>query len=142
MLDSYRLSAPPKAPAFGLQVRNFNGPTNLTFAYAKNMPNTTMLLRAQNNLAPTVVTLDPRYQGAFSVKTKMDQVTIQDHTTEADNPTGSQKLRTLQYTQTASDTVSGWAGWGGQPMRASKQQQSTIDIFSALSPVLLNFGSA
>ncbi|KAF9482119.1 hypothetical protein BDN70DRAFT_802046 [Pholiota conissans] len=142
MLDSSRLSAPSKkSPAFGLQVRNFNGPTNLTVAYAENSPNTTMLLRAQNNLAPTKITMDPRYQGTFSVKTKMDQVTIKDYATEADDPAGSQKSRTLQYTQTASDTVSGWAGWGPRPMRPPKQQ-SAIDIFSALSPVLLNFGLA
>lgn len=123
-----------------MQVRNFNGPMNLSVVYAENMPNTTMLLRAQNNLAPTMITLDPRYQGTFSVQTKMDQVSLQDHATDADDPTGARTSRTFQYTQVASDTVSGWAGWGAKPMRASKQ--SNIDILSALSPVLLNFGSS
>jgi hypothetical protein len=139
VLDSSLPEVPLKSPAFGMQVRNFNGPMNLSVVYAENMPNTTMLLRAQNNLAPTVITLDPRYLGTFSVQTKMDQVSLQDHATDADDPTGARRSRTFQYNPVASDTVSGWAGWGAKPMRGSKQ--SDVDILSALSPVLLNFGS-
>lgn len=130
----------PKAPAFGMQVNNFNGPLNMSVAYSQNTPNTTMQLTAQNNLAPTSITVDARYQGNFCAKSKLDPITVGTFVSPSDDPTGARRSWILNYDLQKADIVTGWAGWSTRPMQSSKQG-NTIDITATLSPVTLNFGS-
>ncbi len=142
VLDSSKVSGPPKSPAFGMQVNNFNGPLNMSIAYSQNTPNTTMQFTVQNNLAPTTITLDSRYQGSFCAKSKMDQIVVQSLVSSSDDPTGAQRPWILDYSTQRDGYVTGYAGWDEMQMHSRKVQGSSIDITSALSPVFLNFGSS
>ncbi|KAF8973146.1 hypothetical protein BDZ97DRAFT_1779685 [Flammula alnicola] len=115
LLNSPQLSVPESShpPAFAALIKNFNGPLNLSIAHQQNC--------------------------TFSAQTKMDQVTVKGSWPSPQNdPTGAHRPWTLDLDQNTSSLASGWTGWGPRPMR--NVVQSDVNIISALSPVLLQFG--
>ncbi|PPR02398.1 hypothetical protein CVT26_011366 [Gymnopilus dilepis] len=130
----------PNTPPFIAKVGNFNGPLDLNVSYGSNAFGSPLHLEVENNLAETNVAIGATYQGSFSAKSKLSQVTV---TTSRDSPEYAppyvQTSRTLIYDQNSDDMTSGWIGWGPRPM-TNNWKQSYIDIASALNPVALTFG--
>lgn len=97
-------------------------------------------LSVHNNVAPTNVYLDKKFQGLFSAQTKLDMVTLQQF--NMTDPLGLGRQRSVVFSQNASDNVQGWVGWGQRPLPGGNPMtQGQVKITTSLSPVLLQFGS-
>lgn len=130
----------PNSPPYIAKVGNFNGPLDLNISYQNSAVGSPLHLQVANNLAETTVAVDATYQGSFSAKTKLSQVTLTASGGSPEYaPPNVQSSRTIIYDQNSGDIASGWIGWGPRPM-SSNWKQSYIYIASALSPVALTFG--
>lgn len=96
-------------------------------------------LTVQNNLAATKVFLDNKYEGLFNVQTRLEKVTVQQ--SNATDPLGQGRRRTLRFDQNSSDGVQGWVGWGKQPASGDAVPQGQVKITTSLSSALLQLGS-
>lgn len=95
-------------------------------------------LSVQNNLAATNVFLDKKYEGQFSLQTKLNTVTVQQ--INATDPLRKGRSRSVRFDQSSPERVRGWVGWGIRPA-STDALQGQVKIIAALSPVLLQLGS-
>ncbi|KAF8904498.1 hypothetical protein CPB84DRAFT_1823626 [Gymnopilus junonius] len=141
-LDSYgSLLSMPNSPSYIARVGNFNGPLDLNISYQNNAVGSPLHLQVENNLAKTTVAIDATYQGSFSAKAKLSQVTLTASGVLPEYaPSGkiASSRTNIVYDQNSGDIASGWIGRGPRPM-SSSWKQSYVDIASALSPVALIF---
>ena len=96
-------------------------------------------LTVQNNLAATKVFLDSKYEGLFNVQTKLDKVTVKQ--SNATDPVGNGRRRTVRFDQNSSDRVRGWVGWGKRPVNSNAVSQGQVKITASLCHALLHLGS-
>lgn len=135
-------SSQPQPPsAFVVHVKTFSGPVNLDITHDKLTPSSALQVQVQNDMAPSTIALDAKFQGAFSLLTKLGQISISDFLqSQRDDPTGGNRTRTLVYDQIYVNKALGWVGWGPR-VSAPREMQGYLDVASSLSPITLNFGS-
>lgn len=134
-------SQPQPPPAFVVNVKTFSGPVNLDITHDKLTPSSALQVQVQNDMAQSTIALDAKFQGAFSLLTKLGQISIGDFLqSQRDDPTGGNRTRTLVYDQIYVNKASGWVGWGPR-VSAPQGMQGYLDVASSLSPITLNFGS-
>ncbi|KDR75236.1 hypothetical protein GALMADRAFT_157094 [Galerina marginata CBS 339.88] len=119
------------SPSYVAKVANFNGPLDLSISSRNNSTALPFQLQVRNNLAKTSISLDATYQGSFSARTKLSQVTL----------FATRNNRSIEYDLNSGDMATGWTGFGPRPMRNSPTRQSYVEVVSALSPVKLTFGT-
>lgn len=124
---------------FQTSIKTFGAPLNVSVSYDKSTPTSELHLRAQNNLAESHVSLDPKYEGTFDLQTKLSSavVTRQDKKVLVTDPSGQNRQRHLEYDHTSSTRMFGWVGWGQRPRTTRKTQQGHVEIASSHSPVYL-----
>ena len=131
-LNALKTSILPSSPAFAAQITNFDGPLQIDVAYENSSLPSPFQLKVQNNFAPSIISMDSKFQGCFNVHTKLSQVFVQD--------TQKNTSRTLDYDTSTSDTAMGWVGQGSRPASLQVACHSFVDVLSALGPVNLTFG--
>jgi hypothetical protein len=127
------MSISPSSPAFAAQVTNFDGPLQIDVAYGESSLPSPFQLNVQNNVAPSIISMDSIFQGCFNAQAKLSQVFVQD--------TRKNTSRTLDYDTSMPNTASGWVGMGSRPASYLDECHSFVNILSALGPVNLTFGS-
>ena len=125
-------SIPTSSPAFAAQVTNFDGPIQIDIAYGNTSLPSAFQLSVQNNVAPSIISMDSIFQGCFNAQAKLSQVFVQD--------TQKNTLRTLDYDTSLPDVAMGWVGMGSRPASYLAACHSFVNILSALGPVNLTFG--
>lgn len=128
----------PTTSSFIADVKTFNGPLSLHVAHDPSTPSMPLQLSVQNNLAATNVFLDKKYEGQFSLQTKLNTVTVQQ--INATDPLRKGRSRSVRFDQSSPERVRGWVGWGIRPA-STDALQGQVKIIAALSPVLLQLGS-
>lgn len=139
------VASPTEELSFVTLVKTFNGPLNLNVTHAPSSPPAIYGLRALNNLGPTNVTVDSKYEGSFDVQTKFSSVLIDKgvHTDGSTNPYGNNMERQYQYDLSSPSRVVGWVGWRPRPLSGTKRWRNRIPnqgflmVLSSLSPVRL-----
>ncbi|TEB38290.1 hypothetical protein FA13DRAFT_1705247 [Coprinellus micaceus] len=123
-------------PSFVTHVKTFNGEINLGIYHAEGTPKSILSLQVQNALAQSNVQLDHKFEGMFNIQTKLDQVTVRNHTaTPATSPPKSsisssstslppfgpyggpsdrgdpsgRRVRTVQYDTLSTSKAVGWS---------------------------------
>lgn len=154
-------------PSFVTHVKTFNGEINLGIYHADDTPRSILSLQVQNALAQSNVQLDPKFEGMFNVQTKLDQVTVRNHTaTPATSPPKSSIsssstslppfgphggpsdhgdssghwVRTVQYDTLSTSKAVGWVGYGQRTPNSRTPGRSQVEIISSLSPIVLDLG--
>ena len=87
-------------------------------------------MNVQNNVAPSVISMDSMFQGCFSAQAKLSQVIVQDKNTS----------QTIDFDTKLPDLAMGSVGNDPKPSYLDTCR-SYIYIVSALGPVNLIFGS-
>lgn len=134
-------SQPQAPPAFVVHVKNFMGPVNLDITHDKLTPSSALQVQVQNNMGKSTIALDAKFQGTFSLLSKLGQISIRDFLrSQLDDPTGGNRTRTLVYDQIYVNKALGWVGWGPR-VSAPQGMQGYLEVASSLSPIILDFGS-
>jgi len=128
---------------FQTSIKTFNATLNANVTYDSSTLPSEFRLRAQNNLADSKITLDPKYQGTFDIQTKLSlaEVWLRDVTPLVD-PLGENRNRHYQYDYTSSTRKFGWVGWGKRPGPEKHSHQGHVEISSSHSPVVLQLDGA
>ena len=130
---------PQFVPSFVTQAKTFNGGIDVDILHDKQTPSSSLSVQVQNALAESVVRLDSKFEGMFSVQTKLDQVTIRNQTTSRGGGKPGAKERVISFDQRSPGRASGWVGWGQRPPPRTFGK-GHVDIVSSLSPVTLDLG--
>ncbi|EGO25214.1 hypothetical protein SERLADRAFT_448212 [Serpula lacrymans var. lacrymans S7.9] len=119
----------PTRPNFIATMRTFKGALNAAISHDPSSPPTVLRLRAQNDLGPSNVTLDRKYQGTFDVRTKLATATVAEG---ADPPasSGGASPREYQFDFISGYRVYGWVGWGQRPVYWDYDQQGEAVVES------------
>jgi hypothetical protein len=134
-------------PAFFGTAKTFNGPLNLIVTHEPSSPPAIYGFRALNDLGPTHVTVDSKFEGSFDVQTRFAPVVVDKGTDSgsSNNPYGGIGGRRYQYDLVSPQKVVGWTGW--QPRQSSGKwvshwrdrlaNEGFLVLESSLSPVHL-----
>ncbi|KAG6903087.1 hypothetical protein C0995_006274 [Termitomyces sp. Mi166 len=137
--------ARPHSPPFlfTANVQTFNGPVTFHADYTNSTPPTPLQLTVTNTDGNTDVTLGRKYEGMFSVQSKLGNVTVQKpfNVSSALDPLGKHQKYTYQLQQPTSDHLkTGWVGWGPQKS-GNNASQGQVKVATSLSPIMLRLAT-
>jgi len=130
---------PPLRPNFIANLRTFNGSATANFAHDPSSPPTSIKLRVENDLGPSNVMLDQKYQGNFQVSTKLASAGVTVGTSYSPSPwaQGSPRNYMLEYDSPVRSY--GWIGWGLNPGYSAGEQQGEVVVETSLANCSLAF---
>lgn len=122
-------------------MKTFNGLLKVDIANDPSTGPVPLHVNAENNLAETYITLDDKFEGSFSVRTKLASAIVREgkYNPSAD-PSGDNRQRNYVYDHTSESRSVGWVGWGTRPT-GFRRGQGHVDVVSSLSPVSLQLGT-
>ncbi|KAF8686127.1 hypothetical protein AX14_003945 [Amanita brunnescens Koide BX004] len=120
-LSSANSNAGSPLPIFTGSVKTFSAPINLAIEAPEGLP---LRLFAANNGAPTNISLDSSYQGAFDLQTKLAPVSV-------NGPS-----QAITYTMQSYERITGWIG--NPPSSSRTGTCGQVVVASALGPISLN----
>ncbi|KAF7315465.1 Zn(2)-C6 fungal-type domain-containing protein [Mycena indigotica] len=122
-----------RTPHYNSNLRTFNGSLAVTMTHENSTPPAVVQLQVTNNQAPTKISLDSRFSGAYDLRSKLAAVRIKHPHMPSDWHV---------YTDTNStSTVRGWAGWGMRPTDPNPSSDGKVTAVSSLSPIVLQLGT-
>jgi len=126
-------------PNFIANLRTFSGQATASFVHDSSSPPTAIKLRVENDLGPTNVTLDQKYQGVYQTNTKLGTVTVTQGTSFSVYPWGTSLARNyVPYFESATRTY-GWIGWGPRPDPYPDEQQGEVVVETSIANSALLF---
>jgi len=132
--------APPLRPNFIANLRTFSGSAIASFAHDPSSPPTAIKLRVENDLGPSNVTFDEKYQGVFQVSTKLGVATVTQGTVFAPDPWAQDLQRTFEVDYNSTVRSYGWIGWGSRPGHFPSEQQGEVVVETSIANCSLSFG--
>ncbi|KAL0956381.1 hypothetical protein HGRIS_002528 [Hohenbuehelia grisea] len=139
VLPKHSLLSP--GPSFATHIKTFNGPVDVHVTHTPETSAVPLRMLVQNNLAPSNVTIDGKYEGIFDLQTKLsDAVLYEGEVDSAGDPSGQDREVNILYDYRSASRVFGWTGWGAKP-KSWTRDQGHIILQSSMSPVRLQFGA-
>ena len=119
-------------------MKTFNSTLKVTVTHDNSTPPSEFHLHAQNNLAESQITLDPKYEGTFNLQTKLASVNVKEQDVKhLVDPLGKDRLRHYQFDHTSTTRIFGWVGWGQRPTSTIHNHQGHVELVSSHSSVQL-----
>ncbi|KAH7888532.1 hypothetical protein F5I97DRAFT_1804018 [Phlebopus sp. FC_14] len=141
--------SPPSRPNFIADLRTFYGTLTTSLVHDPSSPATAIKLRAENDLGPSYVTLDQRFEGVFQASTKQAAANVDpgdlslggtDPWSATAGGNGDSGSRNWVVDFNSTSRVYGWIGWGQRPTYWTVDQQGEVVVDTSLANVTLSFG--
>lgn len=128
---------------FLTSMNTFNGSLTANVAHDNSTLPSEFRLRAQNSLGQSYITLDPKYEGTFDLRTKLAATVVKLHDVgPLVDPLGQNRNRYYQYDYMSNTRIFGWVGWGERPDPTQRNHQGNVEILSSHSLVSLQLNGA
>ncbi|KAJ7079123.1 hypothetical protein B0H15DRAFT_859176 [Mycena belliarum] len=125
-------------PQYLALVGTFNGSLVLNVSHDVGMDPAALNMRVTNNQAPTKISLDSKFTGLFSLRTKLAPITLDYKQMQGlKDPTGCGRQWSFDTDSNLTTSVQGWLGWGTRPKVWDPSTESQVMVSSSLSPVEL-----
>ncbi|KAJ8584338.1 hypothetical protein M405DRAFT_747191 [Rhizopogon salebrosus TDB-379] len=130
---------PPLRPNFIANLRTFSGSATASFVHDPLSPPTAIKLRLENDLGPSNLTVDEKYQGVFQVSTKLGSAAVTQGTAFAPDPWAQSLGRTFILNYHTAVRSYGWIGWGPRPGYYANEQQGEVVVETSIANCTLSF---
>ncbi|KAG0707403.1 hypothetical protein DFH29DRAFT_897246 [Suillus ampliporus] len=131
--------SPPLRPNFIINMRTFYGQATASFVHDPTSPPTAIKLRLENDLGPTNVTFDEKYQGVFQATTNLGTVAVTRGTANSPDPWDMTLMRNYTLDYVSNTRVYGWIGWGPYPGSLLTEQQGEVTVETSIADCTLFF---
>ncbi|KAJ6587135.1 hypothetical protein DFH09DRAFT_1028302 [Mycena vulgaris] len=128
-----------RLPKYIAQVKTFNGSLSLNVVHAAGTPAASLDLQVDNNQAPSMVTVDSKFTGAFDLRTKLAAAGL-DAPESISHRNGDGQSWHLDVDSNSTSSTRGWVGWGPRPQYWDPATDGKVSVVSSLSPVVLRVG--
>jgi hypothetical protein len=126
-------------PNFIANLRTFSGSATASFVHDPLSPPTAIKLRLENDLGPSNLIVDEKYQGVFQVSTKLGIAAVTQGTAFAPDPWAQSLERSFLLNYNTTVRSYGWIGWGLRPGYYANEQQGEVVVETSIANCTLSF---